>query len=393
MTPAMLFGRFWWCLELRESVATISLVVKKRGNPLLAKQFQGTLEDCRSFQNLNGGIAEGVLLVDDVTPVKTVYDRDTIDLPGYRKEDFDFVETPSDDFIIASTRRSVEKAAEAVRAAGFRILLHTPALYYKLAQCKIDAERDSQIFVQEQGQILDLWAYSKGELKAYYRTAKTDGARESLVKFVSGEYGFKSPDVQDFEGLETAKAVTSDAWTFRTTSMPTFSTVPDADAMRRLKEASLFRKALKAASIVAAFSVAGTAAFGIANGVGESGVEKERAAYEKQLDSEKEFSKIVQNLENQVEKTRGFLTHRSRIASRMHSLSKALPAGAWITSWKIEGQKHSLQGLTPDPEEISTFLRVLESSGEFKNVRLKTTEKTTYKRKPVVKFDILAEAR
>ena len=124
MTPAMLFGRFWWCLELRESGATISLVVKKRGNPLLAKQFQGTLEDCRSFQNLNGGIAEGVLLVDDVTPVKTVYDRDTIDLPGYRKEDFDFVETPSDDFIIASTRRSVEKAAEAVRAAGFRILLH-----------------------------------------------------------------------------------------------------------------------------------------------------------------------------------------------------------------------------------------------------------------------------
>ena len=122
MTPAMLFGRFWWCLEYRESGATISLVLKKKGKATIAKQFQGSLEECKSFQNLNGGIAEGVLLVDDITPVKTVYDRDSFDLPGYRKEDFDFVESPSEDFIIASAKRSVEKAAEAVRAAGFRIL-------------------------------------------------------------------------------------------------------------------------------------------------------------------------------------------------------------------------------------------------------------------------------
>lgn len=391
MNLPLLLGRFWWCLEYRESGATISLVLKKKGKATIAKQFQGSLEECKSFQNLNGGIAEGVLLVDDITPVRAVYDRDSFDLPGYRKEDFDFVESPSEDFIIASAKRSVEKTAETVRTAGFNILLHTPALYCKLAQSKPTSNSDGTIFVQEQGNVLDLWAFAGNELKAYYRMAKEKGVRESLVNFVKGDYGIANPEIVEFEEKETARIVADDAWTFRTTAMPSFNTIPDAGALRRLREASLFRKALKAACIVTAFSVIGTFAFGIVNHFGESSTEKERIAYEKQLDSEKEFAKVVQNLEKQVEKTRGFLTHRSRIATQMLALSKALPADSWITGWKIDGQRHSVQGLALNSDDISGFLQTLENSGNFKNVRLRTTEKTTYKKKPAVKFDILAE--
>ncbi|MBO7061278.1 MAG: PilN domain-containing protein [Fibrobacter sp.] len=391
MTPAMLFGRFWWCLEYRESSATISLVLKKKGKATIAKQFQGSLEECKSFQNLNGGIAEGVLLVDDITPVKTVYDRDSFDLPGYRKEDFDFVESPSEDFIIASARRSVEKAADTVKTAGFNILLHTPALYCKLAQSKPVPDSDGTIFIQEQQNVLDLWAFAGSELKAYYRMAKENSVRESLVNFIKGEYGIANPEIVDFEEKETARIIADDVWTFRTTAMPSFSTVPDAGAFRRLREASLFRKVLKAACVVTAFSVIGTFAFEIVNYFGESSTEKERIAYEKQLDSEKEFSKVVQDLEKQVEKTRGFLTHRSKIATQILALSKALPADSWITSWRIDGLRHSVQGLALNSDNISKFLQTLENSGKFKNVRLRTTEKTTYKKKPAVKFDILAE--
>lgn len=391
MTPAMLFGRFWWCLEYRESSATISLVLKKKGKATIAKQFQGSLEECKSFQNLNGGIAEGVLLVDDITPVRAVYDRDSFDLPGYRKEDFDFVESPSEDFIIASARRSVEKAADTVKTAGFNILLHTPALYCKLAQSKPVPDSDGTIFIQEQQNVLDLWAFAGSELKAYYRMAKENSVRESLVNFIKGEYGIANPEIVDFEEKETARIIADDVWTFRTTAMPSFSTVPDAGAFRRLREASLFRKVLKAACVVTAFSVIGTFAFEIVNYFGESSTEKERIAYEKQLDSEKEFSKVVQDLEKQVEKTRGFLTHRSKIATQILALSKALPADSWITSWRIDGLRHSVQGLALNSDNISKFLQTLENSGKFKNVRLRTTEKTTYKKKPAVKFDILAE--
>ena len=158
-----------------------------------------------------------------------------------------------------------------------------------------------------------------------------------------------------------------------------------------MREASLFRKVLKAACGVTVFSVIGTFAFEIVNYFGESSTEKERIAYEKQLDSEKEFSKVVQDLEKQVEKTRGFLTHRSKIATQILALSKALPADSWITSWRIDGLRHSVQGLALNSDDISGFLQTLENSGNFKNVRLRTTEKTTYKKKPAVKFDILAE--
>ena len=64
---------------------------------------------------------------------------------------------------------------------------------------------------------------------------------------------------------------------------------------------------------------------------------------------------------------------------------------SWITHWSVNRNFHSLQGYSASSEEVSRFLATLEHEKRLVNVRLRATEKTTFKRKPVVKFDLTAE--
>ncbi len=162
--------------------------------------------------------------------------------------------------------------------------------------------------------------------------------------------------------------------------------------MKRLHEASLFRKTLKVAAIFVALSFLGTGAIGIINHIEESGNEKDRIAYEKELQNEKEFNELVKDLEKRTERIRKFLAHRSRTASKMALVGETIQQDSWITHWKIDGKVHSIQGLAANANEISATLQALEKSNNFVNVRLRTTEKTTFRRKPVIRFDIVAEA-
>lgn len=57
----------------------------------------------------------------------------------------------------------------------------------------------------------------------------------------------------------------------------------------------------------------------------------------------------------------------------------------------LRGNNLSLQGYSASSEEVSKFLSILEAEKKLVNVRLRSTEKTTFKRKPVVKFDLSAE--
>ncbi len=391
MSLSVFMGRFWWCLEVHENSASISRIVKRRGKPAVDCTFSGTLEACRNYQNVNGGSAEGVILIDDITPVKVVFEKESFTLPGFETENFEFVDSVSGDFTVVAAKKSVEKAVESVTAAGFKILLHTPAVCYKVALSLESAPDGNSIFVQEQESSSDLWAFTDGEFRAYYRIAKGSGSVESLKNFVTSEYGIENAPVENFEA-SLAPVVANDAWVFKTTAMPAFSTLPDAASMKRLHEASLFRKTLKVAAIFVALSFLGTGAIGIINHIEESGNEKDRIAYEKELQNEKEFNELVKDLEKRTERIRKFLAHRSRTASKMALVGETIQQDSWITHWKIDGKVHSIQGLAANANEISATLQALEKSNNFVNVRLRTTEKTTFRRKPVIRFDIVAEA-
>ena len=107
MSLSVFMGRFWWCLEVHENSASISRIVKRRGKPAVDCTFSGTLEACRNYQNVNGGSAEGVILIDDVTPVKVVFEKESFTLPGFETENFEFVDSVSGDFTVVAAKKSV----------------------------------------------------------------------------------------------------------------------------------------------------------------------------------------------------------------------------------------------------------------------------------------------
>ena len=63
----------------------------------------------------------------------------------------------------------------------------------------------------------------------------------------------------------------------------------------------------------------------------------------------------------------------------------------WITSWNASRGNHSVQGYAITPEDLSDFLSTLEKERNLVNVRLKTTEKTTWNKLQVIKFSLGAE--
>lgn len=170
-----------------------------------------------------------------------------------------------------------------------------------------------------------------------------------------------------------------------------FSTLPDSAAMARIREAAMFRRVFKACVGVLLATLFVTFAFwgGVSWYAAKS--ETQIAAFEKNIESRKELERVWKKLEADKAGTEKFLSHRSRVSSSLSIIAADLPADSWITHWSVHRNSLSLQGYSASSEEVSKFLSILESERKLVNVRLRTTEKTTFKRKPVVKFDLSAE--
>nr|WP_263859338.1 PilN domain-containing protein [Fibrobacter succinogenes] len=150
----------------------------------------------------------------------------------------------------------------------------------------------------------------------------------------------------------------------------------------------MFRRAFKACVGILLATLLVTFAFwgGVSWYAAES--ETQIAAFEKNIESRKELERVWKKLEADKAGTEKFLSHRSRVATSLSIIAADLPANSWISHWAVRGSHLSLQGYSASSEEVSKFLLTLESEKKLVNVRLRTTEKTTFKRKPVVKFDL-----
>ena len=141
-------GRFWWVLIVNDaansSPAQIMRVMRGRGagRSFIDFSFSGTLEECREYQVKNGGGADGVLLVDCITPVKIVSDEvgSVADFPGYKAENLDTVESISGDFSVVALKSAVENFVADVEKWGFKILLHEPSLLVVAELINISSE-------------------------------------------------------------------------------------------------------------------------------------------------------------------------------------------------------------------------------------------------------------
>ena len=113
--------------------------------------------------------------------------------------------------------------------------------------------------------------------------------------------------------------------------------------------------------------------------------------FKARVQKQKELSQVLEKLENDRVASESFLMHRSHMATSLKNFVANVTDNVWITSWNVSRGNHSVQGYAITPEDLSYFLSTLEKERNLVNVRLKTTEKTTWNKLQVIKFSLGAE--
>ncbi len=385
-------GRYVWCLELGYDFARISRVFRKRGRGLVDISFEGPLEECRQFQLKNGGASDGIILVDGLTNIKVLGEADSVIIPGYKESFFENVDSIDGISKIGASRDSVENAADKVCKIGFSILKHVPAAFYVADSVQKD-NQGSTLFCFAESDCADFYFVQDRSLVAYYRL--TGGEIEKKAQEVAGyireNFLVKELSVDVRDRACVACAAAEDLWLFHTDKMSGFTSPTSGDALAQIKQSALFRRSLKACAVIlvmsllmVAFFRCGVVYYGRSN-------EGKIQEYAEKLEKRKQLAELEAKLEKDRAETEVFLAHRSRYATSMKDVVAAVPADLWITKWSMHEHAHIIQGLASTSGDVSLMLQTLERTPGFFNARLRSTEKTTYRRNPVVKFEILVE--
>lgn len=391
-------GRFWWVLVVHDCAnsgsAQIMRVMRGRGagRSFIDFSLAGTLEECRGFQLKNGGGADGVLLVDCVTPVKVVSDEvgSIADFPGYKAENLDSVESISGDFSVVALKNAVEEISVEVGKLGFKILLHVPSLLVAAELINTSSELPC-VYTNCDGGFARLLLSSSGKIVAAYKVVGDDVNR--LKRFVCERFFLKDVAEEPFsmQPEMIAKIVAEDAWVFRTDGVPAFHTTVDKGAIQRIREAAFSRRVLKSCFVIALLSLLALVVFRVGTTVYIERSESKIQGFKANLQKQKELSIILEKLETERTASESFLLHRSHVATSLKNFSVNVTDNVWVTDWHISRGNHSVQGYAITPEDLSVFLSALEKERNLVNVRLKTTEKTTWKNHQVIRFSLSAE--
>ena len=372
-------GRFWWVLVVSDSasagLAHILRVMRGRGagRSFVDFSFSGTLAECREFQVKNGGGADGILLVDCCTPVKIVSDEvgTVADFPGFKLENLDCVESISGDFSVVALKSAVENFVADIEKYGFRILRHVPSVLVVAELLDVPGDQPC-LFTNCDDGFVRLLLSSGGKIVAGYKVAGENAER--LSGYV-GEHFFLKETVEEHFSMDAE----------------TLDTLPDKDALRRIREAAFSRRILKFCLAFVSLSFIALFAFRIGASIYIDRSQSKIQGFKARVQKQKELSQVLEQLESDRAVSESFLKHRSHVATSLKNFVVNVTDNVWITSWNASRGNHSVQGYAITPEDLSEFLSKLEKERNLVNVRLKTTEKTTWNKMQVVRFSLSAE--
>lgn len=389
---SVFLGCYVWCLELGNNHSRISRVLRKKGRGLVDISFEGNLEECRNFLLKNGCTTDGVILVDNLTNIKVLGEVDSISIPGYKEIFFENVDSIDGTCRICASRDAVGDVVEKVRKAGFSILKHVPAAFYVADSIQKDNQGSTLCYFVERDYV-DFFFIQNQTLVTYYRLTGGDVEKkvQEVATYIRENYLVKDLSVDARECINVACAAAEDFWLFHSDKMSGFSSPMSKDALAQIKHSALFRRTLKACMVILVMSLLMVAFFRC--GVMYYGYSNEGKIqeYTEKLEKRKQLAELEAKLEKDRDETEVFLAHRSRYATSMKDIVAAVPADLWITKWNIENHTHIIQGQASTSGDVSMMLQALERTPGFFNARLRSTEKTTFRRNPVVKFEILVE--
>lgn len=421
----LLLGRFWWCLEYNRGHARLARFVHSRRGLHRTDFCEGTLEECKGYLEFHKGSMDGVLVVDDTLPVRLLSTNeyallpadgdDAVFLPGFAKTDFKVLVAEEEGFIGLCLDRSCEVLVAELERKGFAPLQVIPSAFLYPSMFSVQPDLEGEIFIRATDTYYDIWIYGEGVFQAYHRIVK-DRITSFFNQFCPEHYPavasfpvhLLNGDTSSVDSLQKEiglsvtivaqkhdilESLAEDAWLFGWEKLPSLGTGKDTIPSKRLHESAAFRKVLKIAGTFLAFSLALVGVLGLFVAGYGFYTRSDRIDLEKKASIGRELSSMSEKLEKDRVEAESLLRHRTRHASPLSLLVQALPEGMWLTRWDIQGGRYFIQGFATEAQDVSIFLSRLEESPAFTQVRLRTTEKTNWKRKPVVRFDLVAEEK
>ncbi|TYO99957.1 type IV pilus assembly protein PilN [Geothermobacter ehrlichii] len=103
------------------------------------------------------------------------------------------------------------------------------------------------------------------------------------------------------------------------------------------------------------------------------------------------FKKMQEELRGKLEVLQTLKRNRSGPVHILDELNRSLPPKLWLTKFSENGPNVQISGVGLNEETVAKFMRALEKSPYFRNIRLKVTEQMTKNGLKLQRFDIAAQ--
>ncbi len=418
-------GRFFWCLEYRHSQARLVRFLWGRKKIVPAETFAGTLDECAAFLLKHGSVLDGVLVLDDSFPVRLISSEeysllaaggdDAVFLPGVPYSELKIVENLAGDAVALLAKSAVEARIAELEQKGFLPLQLMPASFFHAGLFPLEKNAEGEIFIRASEAFSEIWVYQNAEFATAHRIS---GGLETLSHYFSGFYFQRYPASREYpvrlvgqeafnaeavskalacpvEAVtpekEVLEALAEDARLLGLAKLPSWGATENPEPYRRLREARVFRRFLK----VSLFFTLGSLLVAALSWLSVTGYDFYRSADRLELKKKIEAGRELADFSKKMEKDRhdleALLKKRTRHASSLTEVIRVLDSGMWLSQADIQGNRISLVGYALQENQISAYLSALEKSDALTRVRLRTTEKTTWRKRTVFRFHLVAE--
>jgi Tfp pilus assembly protein PilN len=408
-------GNFWWTIEISTSGTRLIRWLKNGKSIEKLDYFEGTLEECFQYLILHGSSLDGVLVAEDSIPYRFLSleeyhqiqssPNEANFLPGISVSELQVIESLSENAVAICGKRRYDDLMNEIKQQGFIPISVVPAAFLYASYFPLDKKENGQIFIRVTKTFFEIWVFNNGAFLSCHRFLE-DANR--LDVFLNQFYTNRYPLSNDYsislienEILDATtvsakinkkvnsislqedilKRLAEDAWMQKM----------EKSSMGRLREIDWFRKILKGFGLFSLASLALVVILWLLMNVYSFYTQKDKLELEKKIEARKEMALITQKLEKDRIQLESLLMQRTRHSSSLTELVSTLPDNMWLSQIEIQGNRISIQGYASQEEEVSLYLSRLEKSSIFTRVRLKTTEKTSWKKKVVVRFDLVAE--
>ncbi|MFQ5581198.1 MAG: PilN domain-containing protein [Mariprofundaceae bacterium] len=114
----------------------------------------------------------------------------------------------------------------------------------------------------------------------------------------------------------------------------------------------------------------------------------QNVALQKKIGKIRNLDNLRKDVEKKLQLVDRLQAGRFRSLKTLHDLARVIPENVWLTQVANAGDEIKLSGLGESNKAVANFMRALDQSPLFSNVRLQVISRTTVENVPVRNFDL-----